>query len=163
MSVEQWVVVDPDDVDTLQYRGWVPLVGDGEHRAYHLNPIEREPITNGRDLTKGVDGPNGSGLTSGPGMVNGLGLTEGAGDTSGSGGPPRVPYLQEELILVQGDEGPRGLEARRDLINGFSIGRREDPGSGSLTFGIAAWNRKVMMTRMKDLARRPLPGTDRRD
>jgi hypothetical protein len=152
MSVDGWVAIDDEDLEALQRKGWLPV---------STSPMMVGELTNGRGLTNGRESTNGRDLTSGPGMVNGLGYT--AWRAGEDAEPVPWPHpAQEELIIVDGEDQPSGMEYRKDLINGFSILQRDAPMDPKATWGIRSWNRRVALKRMRELAARPLPGTEQR-
>ncbi len=108
---------------------------------------------NGKALTNGKGLPNGGGLTSGPGMINGLAYTR---DT-----PGREPEREPSGRHLHLDEPPaKGLEVRKDLINGFSIEKERPNWEPPKRHWWSPRRSQASKRRMAELAEAPLPGHD---
>jgi hypothetical protein len=131
--------------------------GSLSNRGVDVTTDPLEMSRNGRGLTNGVGLTNGSGLTFGNGMVNGLALTDGLGSRD-------MPSSQLMALKVAttrtngGAESPlSGLQARVDLINGFSVegaykGLKVEP-----KHRISRKKRMAMLS-MEMRAAEPIPG-----
>jgi hypothetical protein len=113
---------------------------------------------NGKSMTNGRALPNGGGLTSGPGMVNGSALTSQTPRLDRERRPEGFHQYPEGVSRRWADHLPRGLGARRDLINGFSMEverrAREEPRRRRFPW----WRKDRQRERMEELAASPLPG-----
>ena len=124
------------------------------------NDVTTDPLEmsrNGRGLTDGIGFTNGSGLTIGNGMVNGLGMTDGLG----SGEIPPSPLLALDLATAKTNERaestPSGLQARVDLINGFSVESAHKVSIVKTKRRLSRKKRKAMRS-MEKRAAEPIPG-----
>ena len=140
--------------------GEVRTSDEGGSLSNRDNDVTTDPVEmsrNGRGLTDGIGFTNGSGLTFGNEMVNGLGMTDGLGSREIPSSSLLALKVATAKTNGEAESAPSGLQARVDLINGFSVEGAHKVSKVEPKHRLSR-KKRLAMRSMEKRAAEPIPG-----